>query len=40
MIQGNEATDNELLLATARKILDETIKYCGGKGRIIIPIVS
>ena len=40
IIQGNEATDNELLLATARKILDETIKYCGGKGRIIIPIVS
>ena len=40
IIQGNEATDNELLLATARKILDETIKYCGGKGRIIMPIVS
>ena len=39
IIQGNEATDNELLLATARKIMDETIKYCGGKGRIIIPIV-
>lgn len=39
IIQGNEATDNELLLATARIILDETIKYCGGKGRIIIPIV-
>ena len=39
IIQGNEATDNELLLATARKILDETIKYCGGIGRIIIPIV-
>ena len=33
IIQGNEATDNELLLATARKILDETIKYCGGKKR-------
>ena len=40
IIQGNEATDNELLLATARKILDETIKYCGGKGRIIIPITT
>ena len=39
IIQGNEATDNEFLLATARKILDETIKYCGGKGRIIIHIV-
>ena len=39
IIQGNEATDNEFLLATAQKILDETIKYCGGKGRIIIPIV-
>ena len=40
IIQGNEATDNEFLLATAQKILDETIKYCGGKGRIIIPITT
>ena len=37
IVQGNEATDNDLLLATARKIVDETIKYCGGKGRVIIP---
>lgn len=37
IVQGNEATDNDMLLATARKIVDETIKYCGGKGRVIIP---
>ena len=39
IVQGNEATDNELLLATAQRIVDETVKYCGGKGRIIIPEV-
>ena len=39
IVQGNEATDNDLLLTTARKIVDETIRYCGGKGRIIIPKV-
>lgn len=40
IVQGNEATDNDLLLTTARKIVDETIRYCGGKGRIIIPKVN
>lgn len=33
----NEATEDELLLVTAQRIVDETVKYCGGKGRIIIP---
>ena len=37
IVQGNDATDNELLVATAQRIVDETIKYCGGKGRVIIP---
>ena len=37
IVQGNDATDNELLVTTAQKIVDETIKYCGGEGRIIIP---
>ena len=40
IVQGNEATDNDLLLTTARKIVDETIRYCGGKGRIIVPQVN
>ena len=37
IVQGNDATDNELLFTTAQRIVDETIKYCGGKGRVIIP---
>ena len=37
IVQGNDATDNELLVTTAQRIVDETIKYCGGKGRVIIP---
>ena len=40
IVQGNEATDNDLLLTTAWKIVDETIRYCGGKGRIIVPQVN
>ncbi len=40
IVQGNESTDDELLLATAQKIIDETVKYCGGKGRIIIPDIQ
>lgn len=39
IVQGNDATDNELLVTTAQRIVDETIKYCGGKGRVIIPEV-
>ena len=37
IVQGNEATPDELLMSTAQKIVDETVKYCGGKGRIIVP---
>lgn len=37
IVQGNEATDDDLLLETAQRIVDETVKYCGGRGRIIIP---
>lgn len=40
IVQGNDSTDDELLLATAQKIIDETVKYCGGKGRIIIPDIQ
>ncbi len=37
IVQGNQATDDALLLETAQRIIDETTKYCGGKGRIVIP---
>ncbi|MBQ8952047.1 MAG: hypothetical protein IJ065_12990 [Eubacterium sp.] len=40
IVQGNDSTDDELLLATAQKIIDETVKYCGGKGRIVIPDIQ
>ena len=39
IIQGNEATPDELLTETAQKVIDTTVKYCGGTGRIIIPQV-
>ena len=39
IIQGNEATPDELLTETAQKVIDTTVKYCGGKGRIIVPQV-
>ena len=37
IIQGNEATPDELLHETAQKIIDLTTKYCGGTGIIIKP---
>ena len=37
IIQGNEATPDELLVATAKRILDLTTRYCGGRGEIIVP---
>ena len=37
IVQGNEATSDELLLQTAQQIIDLTTKYSGGKGKIIIP---
>lgn len=39
IIQGNEATPDELLAETAQKVIDTTVRYCGGTGRIIIPQV-
>ena len=39
IVQGNMATDDALLLETAQRIIDETVKYCGGTGRIMIPEV-
>ena len=37
IVQGNEATDDTLLMETAQRIIDETVAYCGGSGRIIVP---
>ncbi len=39
IVQGNAATPDELLTETAQRIIDETVKYCGGTGRIEIPTV-
>ena len=39
IVQGNEATPDELLTETAQKIIDLTTKYCGGSGNIVIPEV-
>ncbi len=40
IVQGNEATSNELLMQTARQIIDLTSQYCGGEGEIIVPEVK
>jgi len=37
IVQGNDATDEALLAETAKRIINETVKYCGGKGRLIVP---
>ncbi|MBR2810795.1 MAG: hypothetical protein IKD69_05375 [Solobacterium sp.] len=37
IVQGNEATEDTLLMETAQRIIDETVAYCGGSGRIIVP---
>ncbi|MBQ8959990.1 MAG: hypothetical protein IJ071_02090 [Ruminococcus sp.] len=39
IVQGNEATPNELLTDTAQRIIDLTTRYCGGSGQIIVPEV-
>ena len=39
IIQGNEATPDELLHETAQRVIDLTTAYCGGSGRIILPRV-
>ena len=37
IVQGNEATPDSLLTETAERIIEQTVKYCGGNGRIIVP---
>ena len=37
IVQGNEATTDEYVMQVAQEIIDTTVKYCGGKGHIIIP---
>ncbi|MBR1751307.1 MAG: hypothetical protein IJ740_10595 [Ruminococcus sp.] len=39
IVQGNEATPDELLTETAQKIIELTTKYCGGSGYIVVPTV-
>ena len=39
IVQGNEATEEDYLIEIAQRIIDETVKYCGGNGKIIIPDV-
>ena len=39
IVQGNEATSDEYVMQVAQKIIDTTIEYCGGKGKIIVPAV-
>lgn len=39
IVQGNDATSDELLHQTAQKIIDLTTQYCGGVGEIIIPTI-
>lgn len=39
IVQGNDATSDELVHQTAQKIIDLTTQYCGGVGEIIIPTV-
>lgn len=37
IVQGNEAASDEYIKETAQRIIDTTIRYCGGAGEIIIP---
>lgn len=37
IVQGNEATDYSLLEDTAQQVIDTTVKYCGGSGKIVKP---
>ena len=39
IVQGNDATPDELLWETAQRIIDLTKRYCGGLGEIIVPSV-
>lgn len=37
IIEGNEATEEEFLLEVMREIIDTTMKYCGGDGKVFCP---
>ena len=37
IVQGNEATPDELLRETAQRIVDLTTRFSGGSGEIIVP---
>lgn len=39
IVQGNAATDMDLLRTTAQRVVDVTVRYCGGTGRVIEPDV-
>ena len=39
IVQGNAATSDELLHETAQTIIDLTVKFCSGTGRVIVPKV-
>ncbi|MDY4667348.1 MAG: hypothetical protein SO359_05520 [Prevotella sp.] len=39
IVQGNSATSDEYLRKGAQQIIDLTTKFCGGKGRIVVPEV-
>ncbi len=40
VIQGNEKTPEDLLLATANAVIDTTVRFCGGHGKIIGDILD
>ena len=39
IVQGNAATSEEYLREGAQQIIDLTTKFCGGRGRIVVPKV-
>ena len=39
IVQGNAATSDEYLREGAQQIIDLTTKFCGGRGRIVVPEV-
>jgi DNA/RNA-binding domain of Phe-tRNA-synthetase-like protein len=39
IVQGNAATSEEYLREGAQQIIDLTTKFCGGRGRIVVPEV-
>ena len=39
IIEGNEATEEEFLSEVMREIIDTTVKYCGGNGKIFLSYI-